>query len=202
MTAAHEDEDEAHEGSALLAAGSSASGSAAPASPPPVNDVCQEVRAVWELAWPMAISFSFQMATQQLNAVFVGHLGPRELGAATLGIMLTNITGFSIVWGGMTALDTLGSQSYGAGNYHRVGVLAQRCLAMSTVACVPVAIVWWYATMPLLELIGIDAPIAEKAAEFTRWYILALWPQIAIMVVNKARTNPGPLPTPLPSRRR
>ena len=39
--------------------------------------------------------------------------------------------------------------------------------------------------MPLLELIGIDAPIAEKAAEFTRWYILALWPQIAIMVVNK-----------------
>ena len=73
--------------------------------------------------------------------VFVGHLGPRELGAATLGIMLTNITGFSIVWGGMTALDTLGSQSYGAGNYPRVGVLAQRCLAMSTVACVPVAIV-------------------------------------------------------------
>ncbi len=87
----------------------------------------------------------------------------------------------------MTALDTLGSQSYGAGNYPRVGVLAQRCLAMSTVACVPVAIVWWYATMPLLELIGIDAPIAEKAAEFTRWYILALWPQIAIMVVNKVR---------------
>ena len=82
MTAAHEDEDdEAHEGSALLASGS-ASGSAAPASPPPVNDVCQEVRAVWERAWPMAISFSFQMATQQLNAVFVGHLGPRELGAA------------------------------------------------------------------------------------------------------------------------
>ena len=52
--------------------------------------------------------------------------------------------------------------------------------------------------MPLLELIGIDAPIAEKAAEFTRWYILALWPQIAIMVVNKARTRAAP-PT-LPRR--
>ena len=68
MTAAHEDEDdEAHEGSALLASGDS--GSAAPASPPPVYDVCEEVRAVWELAWPMAISFSFQMAKHRCTRV-------------------------------------------------------------------------------------------------------------------------------------
>lgn len=59
----------------------------------PVGSNVQTACAIWTLAWPLAISFSFTMAQQQLNAVFVGHLGPLEPGAATLGLMWTNISG-------------------------------------------------------------------------------------------------------------
>jgi MATE family multidrug resistance protein len=170
------------ESAALLGDDAPPSGSPATAV---VNSRAQEMAAIWKLAWPLAISFSFTMAQQQLNAVFVGHLGPLQLGAATLGIMWTNISGFSIVWGGMTALDTLGSQAYGAANFRMVGVLAQRGLAIATVAALPVAVIWWWLTRPVLVLIGIEPEVVDLAASFTRWYILALWPQIACMVVNK-----------------
>ena len=178
-----EDDDAADESVSLLGGGKDTPSTAPPS--PATNSSTQEVMAIWKLAWPLAISFCFSMAQQQLNAVFVGHLGPVHLGAATLGIMWTNISGFSIVWGGMTALDTLGSQAYGAGMYARVGVLAQRGLAISTVMTVPVAAVWWWATGPILVLIGIEPEIVGLAVSFTRWYILALWPQIACWIVNK-----------------
>lgn len=149
------------------------------------HGIKNEAWRLFTLAWPLSISFSFQMASQQLNAVMVGHLGPLELGAATLGLMWCNITGFSIVWGGMTALDTLGSQAYGAKAYTLVGVLAQRALVISTAVAVPVAFCWAYATFPVLTAIGVDTEVASLAQQFTRWYVLALWPQLAINIVNK-----------------
>ena len=42
---------------------------------------------------------------------FVGHIGAAELGAVALGTMWVNISGLSIVFGGMGALDTLCSQA-------------------------------------------------------------------------------------------
>ncbi len=48
-------------------------------------------------------------------------MGSNELAACGLSIMLANMTQEALCWGMLTALDTLGSQAYGAGNYRRVG---------------------------------------------------------------------------------
>jgi MATE family multidrug resistance protein len=152
---------------------------------------CTEARELLALAGPLAAGFSFQMASQQLNAVFVGHLGATELGAATLGVMWTNITGFSVLWGGMTALDTLGSQAYGAENYRLVGVLAQRALFICAVVSLPVMLVWWHLTAPVLHAIGVEEPVVELAASFTRWYCLSLWPQIGCWTCLKFLSMQG-----------
>ena len=58
--------------------------------------------------------------------MFAGRMGAAELGAVTLGNMWCNISGYSIQLDGLTALDTLAAQSFGAQNYRLVGVHLQR----------------------------------------------------------------------------
>ena len=57
--------------------------------------------------------------TQQLTMILIGHEGVRELGAVAMGNMWVSCTGMMFVFGGMSALDTLAAQAYGAGNYVR-----------------------------------------------------------------------------------
>eukprot|EP01051_Picozoa_sp_SAG22_P003392 SAG22_NODE_164_length_16817_cov_61.573573_11_plen_184_part_00 len=91
-----------------------------------------------KLAWPLSLTFGLQQASQQVNIMFVGQLGPTQLGAVVLATMWANISGTSIVMGGMTALDSLASQAFGAGEFHTVGILLQRCAAIITLLTVPI----------------------------------------------------------------
>jgi hypothetical protein len=85
-----------------------------------------ELGLIWNIAWPTGISTLLRAGTQQSTVMIVGHmLGAEALGAVGLGTMWVNISGLSIVFGGMSALDTLCSQAYGAQNYKLVGLWAQ-----------------------------------------------------------------------------
>ena len=64
--------------------------------------VVGEFHGIFKLAWPQSLSFLLSMLSQQINTVFIGRLGPRELGASALALMFCNVTGFSIVYGGLT----------------------------------------------------------------------------------------------------
>ena len=95
--------------------------------------------------------------------MFVGHMGGSELGAVALGNMWCNVTGYSIQYGGLTALDTLASQAFGAKNMRLVGVNAQRALAIVGLLCIPITALWWFATGPVFELMDIEAETTELA---------------------------------------
>ena len=113
------------------------------------------LKGLFGIMWPTSASFMLQQATQQATIMFVGHIGPLELGAAAMGTMWINITGMSFVFGGLTAFDTLGSQAFGAGNFMHVGVLAQRALMICTLMCIPISLSWIFLTKPVLMLVGI-----------------------------------------------
>jgi MATE family multidrug resistance protein len=137
------------------------------------GSVCDELKNLWRVAWPTAISTMLRSGTQQVTVMLVGHIGAAELGAVALGTMWVNISGLSIVFGGMGALDTLCSQAYGARNYKLVGLWAQRGLLIIACLCVPIFFLWFFGTMPILLLLGIEESTAEKSQEFTR--IQTLW---------------------------
>jgi|EP01047_Picozoa_sp_COSAG01_P030561 MATE family multidrug resistance protein len=131
------------------------------------------------LAWPLSLTFGLQQASQQVNVMFVGQLGPTELGAVVLATMWANISGTSIAMGGMTALDSLASQAFGAGEYHLVGILLQRCIYIVTLLCFPIYIVWWFATKPLLvHLLNVEEDVAEMSEKYIHVLVLYLWPQL------------------------
>ena len=79
--------------------------------------VMKEIGLMWRLTWPTFVSTILRSGTQQTTMILVGHLGSRELGAVALGTLWVSMTGMSLVFGGMSGLDTLASQAYGARNY-------------------------------------------------------------------------------------
>lgn len=58
----------------------------------------------------------------------MGHIGVAELGAASLGSMSANISGYAIFQGLSTSLDTLCAQAYGSGRKKLVGLQMQRMI--------------------------------------------------------------------------
>ena len=126
------------------------------------------------LAVPSSAIFLVQFLIGFSSMLFVGRLGKEYLGAAALAQMLANLTGFSIGQGATTALDALCSQAYGAKSYALVGRHAQRAMVMLTIACVPVAFIWWQ-TGRMLGWMGVGPLICDLAERYTRVLIGGMW---------------------------
>jgi|EP01046_Picozoa_sp_COSAG06_P042946 MATE family multidrug resistance protein len=127
----------------------------------PPASVWREVGPALRLGWPMLMSQYLDRSAQQLCVMLIGHIGPKELGAVVLATMWCNITGLSLVMGGMSGLNTLCAQAFGAGNYQRLGVLLQRAILMCLLLLIPIGISWWFVTAKILALIGSWRPGRE-----------------------------------------
>jgi len=132
------------------------------------------VKSIFHLAWPNSATYLVQIAIQTGSMVFVGRLGPDYMGAAVLGIMMANLTGFSVGLGFATALEALCSQAYGAGKYSLVGRHAQRAMVILTLACFPIALIWSQ-TERILNLLGLSN-ISSLAGHYTTVLIIGMWP--------------------------
>ena len=123
------------------------------------------------LAYPIVVANLADQLSKQVTSMLVGHLSPVFLGASTMGMMFVNVTGISLCFGGMSSLDTLCSQAFGARNFHLVGTWAQRATLMLTFIMCPIIIcVWLFASAPVFRLLGLDDETAELAADFCRLY--------------------------------
>jgi hypothetical protein len=60
--------------------------------------------------------------------------------------------------GGMSGLNTLSSQSFGAGNYLRLGVLMQRTILMCACLLLPIGIAWFTCTSEHDAASSIECP--------------------------------------------
>ena len=88
----------------------------------------------WKYEAHYIVSNSAQLSGTYLLSYFssllvvlvVSRLGRDELASVSLATTTMNILGFSIFEGLATALDTLCSQAYGAGNLQHVGLHTQR----------------------------------------------------------------------------
>jgi hypothetical protein len=110
--------------------------------------------ALLAFALPLALTRGSQGAMQQTNVMFVGHLGVVELGAGASGNLWATIVGRSIINGGLSALDSLASQSYGAKDFVHVGTLTQRAILIVTLLCIPIGFAWIWLTGPVLTAAG------------------------------------------------
>ncbi|RLM66253.1 protein DETOXIFICATION 16-like [Panicum miliaceum] len=124
------------------------------------NLVLPEVRKQLYLAGPLIAAWMLQNIVQMISVMFVGHFGELALSSASIATSFAGVTGFSLLSGMASSLDTLCGQAFGAKQYYLLGIYKQRAILVLTL---------------ILLVFGQDPEIAAGAGSYIRWMIPALF---------------------------
>ncbi|KAK9066929.1 hypothetical protein SSX86_014253 [Deinandra increscens subsp. villosa] len=146
--------------------------------------LAEEVKRSCYIALPMVVVMVSQNLLRVASMSMVGHLGELELAGSAVATSLSNVTGFSLLFGMASALETLCGQAYGAKQYHKLGAYTYGAMISLTLVCVPISILWVHVDK-LLILIGQDPLISEKARKFSVWLIPTLFPYSILQLFTR-----------------
>ncbi|KAF8407731.1 hypothetical protein HHK36_006866 [Tetracentron sinense] len=138
------------------------------------SEILEEVKKQLWLAGPLISVSLLQYCLQMISVMFVGHLGELALSGASMATSFASVTGFSLLKGMASALDTLCGQSYGAKQYHMLGIHMQRAMFVLLLACIPLAFIWAN-TGPILMAVGQDPDISAEAGVYARFMIPSIF---------------------------
>ncbi|TYH98563.1 hypothetical protein ES332_A11G005300v1 [Gossypium tomentosum] len=145
-----------------------------------INEVRRK-KIIWEeakkqvwLAGPLIGVSLFQYSIQMISVMLVGHLGELPLSAASMATSFATVTGFSLLLGMATALDTLCGQSYGEKQYSMLGIHMQKAMLILVIVSIPLAIIW-INTTPILLFLGQDHDISMAAGEYACFMVPSLF---------------------------
>uniref|UniRef100_A0A7S4UAN9 Multidrug and toxic compound extrusion protein n=1 Tax=Alexandrium monilatum TaxID=311494 RepID=A0A7S4UAN9_9DINO len=133
--------------------------------------ICCEL---FRVTWPSVLSGVVAQAAGLTTVFFVSSFDdPYLLGSVGLGAMAQNVFGFSLGLGLNSALDTLISQSHGAGEHDLAGLFLWQAQVLSLSVCVPCTVALMFAEQFFL-LIGIDPRTAHDAGLYVRGTLPAM----------------------------
>ncbi|XP_019452431.1 PREDICTED: protein DETOXIFICATION 16-like [Lupinus angustifolius] len=148
------------------------------------EEIIVEVKKQLWLGGPLVSVSLLQYSLQMISIMFVGHLGNLPLSGASLGSSFASVSGYSILLGMGSALETLCGQAYGARQYHMLGIHTQRAMLVLIGSSIPLSLIWFY-TSNLLILMGQDHEISAQAGIFNRWMIPGLFAFAILQCLNK-----------------
>ncbi|KAL1295999.1 hypothetical protein HN51_056783 [Arachis hypogaea] len=134
----------------------------------------EEMKRICEIAGPMVVVIASQYLLQVVSTMMVGHLGELALSSSSLAISLSGVTGFSLLMGMASGLETICGQAYGAEQYQRIGMQTYTAIFSLILVCVPLSILWINIEQ-ILVFLGQDPLIAHEVAKFIIWLIPALF---------------------------
>lgn len=120
--------------------------------------------------------FLTQLAEYSLSlapVVSIGHLGTKDLAAASLANMTASVTCFSVLQGLATSLDTLLPAAWTGSDRRHVGLWAMRCTVVMMAAMIPMFILWFNIEVVLL-LLRQDPHVASKAGTYLAWLSIGI----------------------------
>ncbi|KAI4383261.1 hypothetical protein MLD38_009122 [Melastoma candidum] len=138
-----------------------------------------ELRLLFSLAVPAVIVYMINYVMSMSTQMFAGHLGNRELAAASLGNTGIQIFAYGLMLGMGSAVETLCGQAFGAGRYDMLGVYLQRAAVLLTLTGLLLTLIYVF-SYPILIFLGEPREIASMAAVF----VYGLIPQIFAYAIN------------------
>ncbi|XP_059072584.1 protein DETOXIFICATION 16-like isoform X2 [Cryptomeria japonica] len=141
--------------------------------------VWEEVKKQCCTAGPMVAVNLLQFSLQMISVMMVGHLGELALSSASIATSFANFSGFSVMMGMGSTLETLCGQAYGAKQYHQIGIHVQRAFFALFCVSLPLAVVWAYMGSILIAF-GQDPLISFEAGKYARWMIPSLFGYAAL----------------------
>ncbi|KAJ3681015.1 hypothetical protein LUZ60_015504 [Juncus effusus] len=132
--------------------------------------VIDENKKLWVVAGPSIFTRFSTFGVTVISQAFIGHIGSTELAAYALVSTVLMRFANGILLGMASALETLCGQSYGAKQYHMLGIYLQRSWII-LFACSVLLLPFFVFTTPLLIFLGQDAEIARVAGVISLWFI-------------------------------
>ncbi|KAF0700278.1 Aste57867_9186 [Aphanomyces stellatus] len=178
------------------------------ATPCPHNDTLHlhvqlsfrgEAIALVQFALPIIATLVLEMLPGAFTIALVGHIDSplRQdfVAASTLSTMFFNITGLSIGFGLTTAMDTLCSQTVGAGKLNNLGLYFQTGVLVLGGMFIPSVVLNYHAEYFLL-LLRQDPTVAALAGTFSRvsvWCLPGLFLYELVQKVLQAQNIVAPM---------
>ncbi|KAJ3686038.1 hypothetical protein LUZ61_015202 [Rhynchospora tenuis] len=134
---------------------------------------CEVAKQLW-LAGPMIAGSLLQNVIQMISLMFVGHLGELSLSGASMASSFAGVTGYILLMGSASAMDTLCGQAYGAKEYYLLDIYKQRAMVILTLSSIPLATIWFH-TNEILLFFGQEADISLEAGIYAKWMIPSLF---------------------------
>ncbi|KAI6150066.1 MATE efflux family protein [Pisolithus thermaeus] len=128
----------------------------------------EELGVLVRYSLPVFATHLFEYSFIFASVVSIGHLSTIALAAATLGSMTASVTGYSIVQGLASTLDTLLPPAWTSDTPYMVGLWTQRMVLMTSFAVVPILVVWLNAEPILLQLKQ-DPEVARLASIYLKY---------------------------------
>ncbi|KAH1234135.1 Protein DETOXIFICATION 16 [Glycine max] len=148
------------------------------------REVIEEVKKQLWLAGPLISVTLLNFCLSIISVMFVGHLGELSLSGASMATSFASVTGFSLLVGMASSLDTFCGQSYGAKQYHMLGIHLQRAMFTLMIVSIPLAIIWAN-TRSILTFLGQDPEIAAEAGSYARFMLPSLFAYGLLLCLNR-----------------
>lgn len=139
----------------------------------------EELKRVNSIALPMIVATVGQYVLRVSPIFMLGHLGELQLSGVSIATSFSNVTGFSVLFGMSSALETLCGQAFGAKQYQRLGAYTYGAIICLFMVCIPISLLWIF-TDKLLILTGQDPAIATEAGKYLIWLIPTLFPYVIL----------------------
>ncbi|EGZ10070.1 hypothetical protein PHYSODRAFT_318461 [Phytophthora sojae] len=137
----------------------------------------EEVRELLKLILPVTGTTVLEFLPGFVSVLLASNMeGPNSqhyVDAATISVMLLNVTAQSLGLGLASALDTLCSQAYGAKRLDKIGVYFQTGVLVLAIALVPMLVVNSFAE-PILGWLGQNADVTYLTRDFSRLMLTGL----------------------------
>ncbi|KAF7348491.1 RNA helicase [Mycena venus] len=144
-----------------------------------------ELRILTKYSLPVFGTHLLEYSLIMAPVLSIGHLdsGTTALAGITLGSMTASVSGFSILQGFVSALDTLLPPAWTSPQPKLVGLWSQRMAVVMGAALIPMYFIWFNAEAILLGLKQ-DPEVAHLAALYLKWVSLGL-PAYAFNLISR-----------------
>ncbi|KAM9901871.1 hypothetical protein OXX79_004278 [Metschnikowia pulcherrima] len=135
-----------------------------------------ESKVLMRYSLPLVVTFLLQYSLTVASVFSVGRLGSTALAAVSLSSMTANISGYAIIQGVSTCLDTLCAQAFGRKDFNTVGLHFVRCTYLLMLLYVPMFVLWVFLSRPILSfLVGSEkADLVHLASKYLQVLSLGL----------------------------
>ncbi|KAG4197486.1 hypothetical protein ERO13_A05G026100v2 [Gossypium hirsutum] len=109
---------------------------------PSVSEISAEVKSLFNLAFPIALTGLILYSRSIISMFFLGHLGDIQLAAGSLAIAFANITGYSVLSGLALGMEPLCSQAFGSQRPKLLSLTLHRYVTFLLCTSIIISFLW------------------------------------------------------------